>query len=230
MKGFCVVAVGIVIALLPGAVAKAQTPQQIVGSTLVKFPIPADQCEVSDRTKAGAFFTKKMREILSVANLTVLSIHADCDQLRLYSEGGSIGIANTGVYNTTNSAIQSVASSTFLSQLCASYKDYKDKEIPLSRQQESAIDRAVAGLKLGRTFLGVLSEDDNACYTATVGRVTSGATNQEFLQINISADLLVKGKYIVYDLHAPFRNRESIAELLALHKANVAAFIAANTQ
>src|SRR4051812_43901785 len=73
-----------------------ETPQQTVGTTLIKFPIPTGQCEVSDRTGAGAFYLKSYREIFAVGGLSVFSVHADCGELREYSAGKREGLATSG--------------------------------------------------------------------------------------------------------------------------------------
>src|SRR4051794_5810965 len=129
MKRFCVVAVGIAIAMLPVAPATAQTPEQTVGSTLIKFPVPAGRCEVSDRTPAGAFFNKLMRESLAAAGNTLFSIHADCDQLERYSAGATTGIADYATYNTPNAAVNMVPPSDVISRVCTGYRSVKSEDV-----------------------------------------------------------------------------------------------------
>lgn len=53
-RAVSIVAVGIAVSGLLTAPANAQTPQQMVGSIPITFPIPAGQCKIGDRAKNEA--------------------------------------------------------------------------------------------------------------------------------------------------------------------------------
>lgn len=207
--------------------------EQIVGSTRIQFPVPAGRCEVSDGTPAGAFFNRKMRESLAASGNTLISIYADCDQLERFAAGASPGgIADYATYNTPNAAVNSVYPPGIISQVCASYKTMKSKDVETNWQDlGSEIERIVPALKVADPkFLGVLFEDSNACYIGILARLLVEAARRESVQVGITAFVVINGKYIAYQIYAPFRDGPSTTELLKKHKANVAEFMLSNAK
>ncbi len=75
--------------------------------------------------------------------------------------------------------------------------------------------------------LGVIAEDDNACYTATLIRERTGDGAHKLL-INLQANAVVRTKAIMVRRQAVYLDPDTIKAVLPKLKNDVAAFIAAN--
>jgi hypothetical protein len=224
MKLLCPVAAAMAIAAFVAGPARAQAPQQTLGSTLIKFPIPAGQCEVSDRTPPGAAFSKLMREAHAGSGETILLIHTDCAQFERFGRGGGATLDDYAIYIVTGIARDKVYTPDFMRRACAASRTLK------SPDGTTLDDFALSGINISETRqLGVLLEDKDACYTGMVARVTT-PTGIDGVHLGVFANVLVNGKLIAYRFYGPFHSSQDVTESLDRHKANVAAFISANTQ
>lgn len=221
MKRLCVLVGAMTVASILAAPAKAQMLRKTVGSTVVNFPVPAGQCEVTDRTRPAAAFKKYMTEGLAVTGEILLSIHMDCGKLESYNAGKGATVETYALYSATSISINNFYTSDYMRRACAASKSLKGSE---------GDGFTYSGMSLTEPKqLGVLLEENDICYTGMVARVTRpNGFDQVFLAIG--ADVNIKGKLIKYKALFPFRDSQGVADNLNTHKANVAAFIAANTQ
>jgi hypothetical protein len=96
-----------------------------------------------------------------------------------------------------------------------------------SRKASSLLEQVVKGIKADEPlFLGVVAEDADACYLATVQKTNYLGTEQT--QAWVTAMLAARGKFISYNLYTAYVSGETVAALLAKHKSNVAAVLRAN--
>jgi hypothetical protein len=124
-------------------------------------------------------------------------------------------------------------------------KDYKDAEGVVAKSCEELRKRGqtiaadnVAKVKKDlaeiskqkydtTVFLGVLDETPDACFIGMVQKLAL-RDGSPITQLNIWAITRVQNQAIFYYTFAPYRDDTSVKSLLAQHKSNVAAFLAAN--
>jgi hypothetical protein len=93
---------------------------------------------------------------------------------------------------------------------------------------KARIEAAIKGAKVNEmSFLGVLAEDSNACYSALPQKIETEVGTAK-TQVTLSAVTAVKGKAVFYYLYTVYQSADTVTAALARHRKNVAALLAAN--
>jgi hypothetical protein len=93
---------------------------------------------------------------------------------------------------------------------------------------KARLEHAIPKLRLNEAlFLGVLAEDSDACYSATLTKINTDL-GTEVTSVLLSASTSIRGKSIIYALQSLYENADTVSSMLASHKVNVRALIAAN--
>ena len=83
-------------------------------------------------------------------------------------------------------------------------------------------------MKVGEAgSIGVIAEDDNACYTATLAKQRTDTGAQKVL-VFLQANAVVRTKAIIVARQAVYQDPDTIKAVLPKLKSDVAAFVAAN--
>jgi hypothetical protein len=216
----------LVIVALGSVSANAQAGEYKVGTTAINFTAPSGQCERTGATRAETVSIEKGRKVLSRSHHLV-TLYADCDQLQLFREGRSGVFQDFSQYIVQLALVNRSVPAEAVSDVCDAAKKF-----PAAKIED--VTKPITSKRLDESwtkfnepkFLGVIAEEPGACYTGTVARISSGSIHQ--LQVGVVANVVVKGKFITYPIYALYRGPQSLTDLLDKHKANVAAFIAAN--
>jgi hypothetical protein len=191
----------------------------MIGDAFVKLPPPADFCELTPQYEFDGNALNAMSK-QTAFGLKLLAMSADCNQLAGAREGkGRISdMVQYLVENPDAKVPMSVASKCAIER--APNKSSIDVDTNLARIVDAAkVNEA--------SSIGVIAEDDSACYSAAVAKRGTNAGAQ-VLVVALQAYTVVKAKAITVRRHAAFQNPDAIKALLAKLKSDVAAFIAAN--
>lgn len=197
-----------------------------IGSTPISLTAPSGHCELNDTQESDANLLKPFQSMPTDNRL--LAAYADCLQLNNVQSGKALRLDDFAMYFTPHSALNTKFPPDAIKQVCARMREKGEQTLAnLMRDKVSRIEEAVKGLKINETrFLGVLAEEPTTCYTATLQKFAfEGGQKTQF---NLSAAMVVTAKFIHYHTFTPYRDDNTVTEMLAKHKTNVAAFLAAN--
>ncbi len=204
-----------------------------LGQTVVSLAVPPGQCELQRAQAGEARLIKVIEDLLPKTN-RLIAAFADCKQLSDWRAGKRKLLDDTAQYQTVVSAESGPPEADpaqALKQVCAGLRAEGDKTITsLTPDLNARIEQVMKAVKVSQTrFLGVVAEDATGCYAAIAQRFKTEAGTDK-TQIALFAAAFPKGKLIFYYLYAPYRSGDTLTAMLAKHKANIAALLAANKQ
>jgi hypothetical protein len=116
-----------------------------------------------------------------------------------------------------------------IKQICAATRAQAEKWVAeRGPDVNSRIEAALEGVKVNDTsFIGVLAEEPAACYPALLQKMKTQVGTDK-TQVAMYAITAVKGTLVYYYVFSPFTGTDTVTGMLATHKKNVAALLAAN--
>jgi hypothetical protein len=210
--------------VLAASVSGALGLAAMIGDTFVTMPPPAGFCELTPRYEFDGRTVAVISAYMAGDSIKLLAMSADCNQLAEAREGKR-QLDDVSAYLVENSDIKmptpfSVASKC--STLRASSKS------PIGTDVDARLASTIEKIKVNEAgSIGVIAEDDNACYTATLTKKTTDAGAEKVLVI-LQANVVVKTKAIIVRRQAVYQNSAAIKVVLPKLKSHVAAFVAAN--
>jgi hypothetical protein len=196
----------------------------MIGDTFVTLPPPAGYCELTPRYEFDGRTVAVISAYMAGESIKLLAMSADCNQLAEAREGKR-QLDDVAAYLVENSDIKmptpfSVASKC--STLRASSKS------PIGTDVDARLASTIEKIKVNEAGpIGVISEDDNACYTATLIKAGTETGMQKVLVV-LQANTVIRTKAIVVRRQAVYQNPGTIKAVLPKLKSDVAAFVAAN--
>lgn len=196
----------------------------MIGDTFVTLPPPAGFCELTPRYEFDGRTVAAVSAHMAGDSIKLLAMSADCNQLAEAREGKR-QLDDVTAYLVENSDMKmptpfSVASKC--STLRASSKS------PIGTDVDARLASAVEKIKVSEAdSIGVIAEDDNACYTATLTKKRIDAGTQKVLVV-LQANAVIRTKAIIVRRQAVYQNPDTIKAVLPKLKSDVAAFVAAN--
>jgi hypothetical protein len=157
-------------------------------------------------------------------SIKLLAMSADCNQLAEAREGKR-QLDDVAAYLVENSDMKmptpfSVASKCSI--LRASSKT------PIGTDVDARLASTIEKIKVSEAgSIGVIAEDDNACYTATITKKRTDAGAEKVLLI-LQANAVIRTKAIIVRRQAVYQNPATIKAVLPKFKSDVAAFVEAN--
>jgi hypothetical protein len=99
---------------------------------------------------------------------------------------------------------------------------------PIGTDIDARLASTIEKIKINEAgAIGVIAEDNNACYTATLQKVRT-ETGTEKLLVALHAATIVSNRAIGVRRYTVYRNPETISAMLPKLKGDVAALVAAN--
>jgi hypothetical protein len=192
-----------------------------LGDKTVVTMAPGGQCELNDTL----LFTQT-RGMVEAAHQILLAMYVDCRQEAAWR-------AKKVKYINQKSSYQAMTDYTGSPDniVATSCKDTREQG-----KQYAADNVAKAKNDLGNiakqkydttVFVGVLDETPDACFVGLVQKFAL-VDGSPIVQLTIYAILQIYHQPIFYYTFAPYTGDESVKAVLAQHKSNVAAFLAAN--
>jgi hypothetical protein len=215
----------LVMGLASGAMAKDAK----VGTTSLTLTAPSGHCELDPAQPVDAAMMRVTEAALAGQN-KLLATFANCKHLTDWRAGKRPMLDDFAQYQTLLSMMDAPpAPPEALKELCRNLREEGEKMVVgLAPDIKTRIEQVLKDVKVNQTrFLGVVAEEPEACYAVLVQRMKS-ATGKDVTQVSLFATMFLKGKIVYYYLFAPYQNNFTVTSLLARHKANVAALLAAN--
>jgi hypothetical protein len=211
--------VALVLALAASSYA-ASAKDMKIGESSVNLVAAAGQCELREDQPNEATVIKLLRDRSPQSD--VLAAYADCQRLADNRRGKKSAPGDMSNFSTAKFSINMQAPPDAVKQLCAAIRkndgDYQNS-LP-------SVEAVLKGFKVGETrSLGVVAEDEKACYSAWAQKVET-----DMFTVTMGANFVIRGKVIRYYYTASNVSDASatVATLLAKHKMHIAAVLRAN--
>lgn len=201
-----------------------------IGQTSIILTVPTGQCEL-DRSQLADGRMLQGVEKAMVEN-RLLASYADCKQLTDWRAGKRGLLEDFAQYQTSLATADAPAPADpvdALKEICANLRAEGEKVVSgLAPDMKTRIEQAMKDVKVNQArFMGVVAEEPTACYGAIAQRFKA-ETGKDVTIVGLFANVFVRGKLVFYYLFAPYRSAQTLSVLLAKHKLNVAALLAAN--
>jgi hypothetical protein len=164
--------------------------------------------------------------------LRLLGGFADCGQLSSWRTGKRATLNDYGQFLVPVNMLDYVASGptkSYVDAVCSALRAEGDDVV---RKNESAmkarLEDTLKGAQLNEVrFLGVVGQDDNACYFGMVQKLVA-QDGQPKTQVDVSAVAFISGKVLYTNLYALYEGDYTMGELLERQRATIARNIGAN--
>jgi hypothetical protein len=196
----------------------------MIGDTFVKLPPPTGFCELTPRYEFDGRAVQVISAYMAGENIKLLAMSADCNQLAEAREGKG-QIDDAASYLIFNSDIKMPTPFSVASN-CKTLRALNKS--PVGTDVDARLASVLEKINVNEAgSLGVITEDENACYTGTLTR-QKNVDGKPRLFINLQANTVVQTKAIMVRRQAAYQDRDTIKAVLAKLKSDVAAFITAN--
>jgi hypothetical protein len=210
--------------LLASSVSGALGLAAMIGDTFVKLPPPSGFCELTPSYEFDGRAVAVISAYMAGENIKLLAMSADCKQLAEAREGKR-QLDDVAAYLIFNSDTKMPTPFSVASK-CKTLRTSSNS--PIGIDVDARLASILGKIKVNEGgSVGVIAEDENACYTATLTkqRTDDGAHK---LFVNLQANAVVRTKAIMLRRQAVYLDRDTIKAVLPKLKSDVAAFIAAN--
>lgn len=196
----------------------------MLGDTFVTLPPPAGFCELTPRYEFDARTVSVVSAYMEVESIKLLAMSADCNQLAEAREGKRQP-DDVAAY-LVEKADMKMPTPFSVASKCRTLRNVSRS--PIGTDVDTGLASTVEKMKVGEAgSIGVIAEDDNACYTATLTKIRTDAGAQKVLVV-LQANAVVRTKAIIVRRQAVYQNSDTIKAALPKLKSDVAAFVAAN--
>jgi hypothetical protein len=225
-------AVALLIASLLGLPCLAKDAK--VGQASITLTVPSGQCELDPQQAGDARLLQVTEKMLSGAGNRLLGFYADCKQLADWRTGKRPLLEDFAQYQTLIAVADAPAPAApveTLKEFCRQQRQEGEKAVSgVAPDLKTRIEEAIRGVTVNQVrFLGVVAEEPGVCYAAMAQRFKA-ETGKDVTLVAVFASTFIKGKIVHYYLFSPYRSAQTVGVLLARHKPNVAALLAANKE
>jgi hypothetical protein len=211
--------------VLAVAVSGASGLEAMIGDTFVTLPPPAGFCELTPRYEFDGRTAAVVSAYLAGESIRLLAMSADCNQLAEAREGKRRQLDDLAAYQIENLDMKTPTPFS-VARKCSILRTLSKS--PIGTDVDARLASTVEKIKANEAGpIGVIAEDDNACYTATLIKAGTEAGAQKVLVV-LQANTVIRTKAIVVRRQAVYQNPDTIKAVLPKLKSDVAAFVAAN--
>jgi hypothetical protein len=217
---------------LAATASGASAAETTIGGVSVALPTPTGFCEMSTSNPTDNVMITTVSGIIETARNKLLGLSADCRQLADWRAKKRSLLNDYQQFQIPLNQIDKLVASpkSAIQGICSALRA-QGKDILVSKagsEAKSAIESTLEKVKLNSmTFVGVLAEDDTACYGAGVGRMQTDS-GADKTQVFLNAIAVVKSKFIFVYRYAVYSDPDITLGLLTKLRGNVAALYAAN--
>ena len=201
-----------------------------IGGVSIKLPPPAGFCDLTASQPSDNRMLMTIGGIVEKTGNRLLGFSADCQQLADWRAGRRPFLEDYAQFQATTGMDQTISSPpAFVHEVCATLRAQGDEiNSSVAPDVKSKIESALNNVKMNSlTFVGVLAEDDTACYAAQIQKMRT-ETGTDKTQLNLMAITVVKGKAIFVTRYAQYTSSDATSGLLTKLKDTVAALQSAN--
>jgi hypothetical protein len=192
-----------------------------LGDKTVVTVAPGGQCEMTD-----TLLYTQTKSMVEAAHQNLLAMYVDCRQ-EVDWRAKKIKYINQ---KSSYQAMQDYTGSpdNIVAKACQDTRDQGTKYAADNVAKAKQDLRNITKQKYDRTvFIGVLDETPDACFVGLVQKF-SLIDGSPIVQLTVYAILQMYNQPVFFYMFAPYTGDTSLKPLLAQHKSNVAAFLAAN--
>lgn len=212
-----------------GVLGTAAAKDARIGTASYNLPAPTGYCDLTEQQPSDARMIKIVSDLLAGRN-ELLAMSADCRQLQNWRAGRQPLLDDYAQYQTLVATKGSNFSrAEAVKQICAQVRAEGEKLVAgLAQEVNKRLENVVKEIKINENrMVGVLAEDADACYFATVQKMKTEA-GADKTQLIISAVTIIKGQILYYYLFSLYKDAGTVNTALDRHKTNVAAVLKAN--
>jgi hypothetical protein len=218
-------------AFIAGSVAgasHAMAAQATMGDVSIALPAPAGFCDMSDSNPSDNRMITIVTDLVGKSGNKLLGMSADCRQLDDWRAGKRQLLDDFAQYQAVAAIINSPPSET-IPQSCATLRAEGNKIVSNQMPDvKERVEEALKNVKMDETrFIGVLSEDPNACYGGLIQQLHSEAGTDK-TQLNLFAVTIIKNRNIFAYRFSVYNGPDSVTDALAKLKDDVASLYATN--
>lgn len=211
--------------ILGVAVSGASGLEAFIGDVFVTLPPPAGFCELTPRYEFDGRTSAIVSAYLRGSGIRLLAMSADCDQLAEAREGKRREVDDVVQYQVE---IGDEKTPPVLSivKMCSILR--LQSKSPIGTDINARLAGTIEKIKVSETgFIGVIGEEENACYAAMLSKAWTETGTQKVL-VGLHAATIIRNRAIGVRRYAVYQNPDTINTMLAKLKGDVAALIAAN--
>src|SRR5579871_350564 len=205
------------LAIAGSAVAK----EAQIGSATLTLPSPPGYCELTDQEPSDARVIKEVGNLVAGAQNELVSMMADCSQLEAWRAAKLPALDDYVQYQTPMGTKDSnLTRAASVKGFCANMRTEGEKRMPgVVSDLNARFEKAYKGAKFNEaSFLGVLAEDDDACYYGLLMKLRT-EIGDEKTQVTVAATTVVKGKVVYYNLYTAYRDgADTLTAALERHR------------
>lgn len=224
-------ALGFAVLLTGLSVVEAATVSRTIGGRQVNLVIDPDQCELDRNNPSDKRVYELVERALQGQNQLLMSA-ADCQQLPEWRRGQrptlddftqvQVGLTyiNQDLTGRETATVQ---------EICAFLRKQGDAFVagPMVEFRER-FNRATGDVKLNETtFIGVVHEDNRACYASLVQKVRTDQGRDKLI-LSVFAHVVIRGRLLYIYRYTEGESFASMVKLTDLLKETVAAHLDAN--
>ena len=198
-----------------------------IGPTTINLTLPSAYCELDDGNAEDASLLKVMGDLPARSHL--LAAYADCKQLTGFRSGKETVPSDFAIYATPAGAMNIVFPDLTVKQVCAKLRTEGEQTLAgLWRENRLRVEGIIKGIKFNEMqFLGVMAEESSVCYGASLVKLKTDVGTEK-VEVSLFANTIIRGKFIIFSLYAPYVGIDTVPAMLSKHKSNVATLTAAN--
>jgi hypothetical protein len=211
-------------------VCLARAGEAKVGGTSLNLMPPPGYCELDAAKATDARAVAAIAASLSRTGNRLLALSADCGELRDWRAGTRPipdHMAQYRALTNAEDAALSKAPQALLKDSCTLMRVQGGQPVDLDIKARA--EQTVTIIKNSETrFMGVVAEDAQGCYAALLQKFTAESGDEKIRAI-LFATVVLRDKVIIhYYLLAPYISSDTVVQMLATQRANVAKLQAAN--
>jgi hypothetical protein len=211
--------------ILAAAVSPASSLEALLGGAFVTLPPPAGFCELTPRYEFDGRTVAIISALLKNAGNKLLLMSADCGQLADARAGRRLLLDDVVHYQARIAEIEKPPTES-ITQTCTILRTQGNNAVV--GDMNARLAGTIENIKTNETsFIGVLAEDNNACYAAILQKLRTEAGTEK-TQVGVYAVTIIHNRSISVYRYAAYQNPGMINAMLAKLKGDVAALIAAN--
>jgi hypothetical protein len=213
---------------LAAAASAALASQAMIGSVSVNLPPPGGFCELSASNSSDQRMISTLNDLLEKSGNKLLVMSADCGQLADWRTGKRKLLDDYAQYQTPIATMDKPPTET-VAQTCSVLRAQGEKILANQMPDIKArVESTLKQIKMNETnFLGVLAEDPAACYAALIQKISTEAGTDK-TQVTMFAVTILKNRSVFAYRFAVYADANTVNDVLAKIKVDVAALTAAN--
>jgi hypothetical protein len=215
----------VVALLLAATVSRASSIAAMIGDAFVKLPPPAGFCELTPAYEFDGRLAAVVSAYLNGAGVRLLAMSADCDQLADARAGKRRQIDDVAQYQVDHGDMK-MPPPFSVARKCSILRTVSNS--PADTDIDARLASAVEKARSNETgSAGVIAEDNNGCYTATLQKVRAESGTEKIL-VGLRAATIIGNRAISVERTTAYQNPDTVKALLPKLEGDVAALVAAN--